>query len=196
MWNAVEPITLGLVAVVVLIAALTKPSWWALGYWKWWVLHCVGLLMAAVASFIPVTGGLFLPMLVYVVFVHSITDLMFRRASENHMMVAIVATIFCHLTYSMRTGIWDAGYFVIPIVIFFLLFVLCPSADTMMAVLLYTIFMPEILATNNNAIILSVFMVIAMVVIYMMAKLIKSGKTVPVIPVMSASVLLAVPFMI
>ena len=196
MWNAVEPITLGLVAVAVLIAALTKPSWWGLGSWKWRGLQFVGLLLAVGASFIPVTGGLCLPMLVYAVCVHSITDLMLRRASENHMMVAIVATIFCHLAYSMRTGIWDAGYFVIPIVIFFLLFVLCPSADTMMAVLLYTTFMPEILANNNNAVIFSAFMVIAMVVIYMIAKLIKSDKTVPVIPVMSASVLLAVPFMI
>lgn len=196
MWDAVEPVTLGIVAAVAVTAAFTKPSWWALGYWKWWGLHLGGLLLAVGAALTPTDAGLFFPILVYAVFVHSFTDLTYRRASEGHMMVAAAATMFCHLAYSMRTGGWDAGYFVIPIIVFLLLFVLCPSADTMMVVLLYTIFMPEILEKNNNDIIFSALMVAAMVAVYSTARLIKPGKTVPVIPVVSTSALLAVPLMI
>ena len=196
MWDAVEPVTLGCVAVVAAVAALTKPSWWALGYWKWWALHLGGLLLAASSAGTPAGSGLCFPMLVYAVFVHSFTDLTYRRASEGHMMVAAAATMLCHLTYSMHTGGWDAGYFVFPIIVFLLLFVLCPSADTMMVVLLYTIFMPEILEKNNNDIIFSALMVAAMVAVYSTARLIKPGKTVPVIPVVSTSALLAVPLMI
>lgn len=198
MWDAVEPVTLGLTAVVAVAAALTKPSWWGAGRrgWGWWALHLGGLLLAAGSAFTHVGSGLCFPMLTYTVFVHSFTDLTYRRASEDHMMVAAAATMLCYLTYSMRTGVWEAGYFVIPVIVFLLLFVLCPSADTMMVVLLYTIFMPEILEKNNNDIIFSALMVAGMVAVYAAARIMKPSKTVPVIPVISASALLAVPLMI
>ena len=197
MWDAVASVTLGVVAVVAVTAAVTKPHWWGLGHRAWWGLHLGGVLLAAVTAFTPVSPGLLcFPVLVYAVFVHSVTDVMYRRASEGHMMVAAAATMFCHLTYSMRAGVWEAGYFVIPVVLFFLLFVLCPSADTMMVVLIDTIFMPEILEKNNNYIIFSALMAAAVVVVYVSARLIKAGKTVPVIPVVSVASLLAVPLMI
>ena len=198
MWDAVEPVTLGLTAVVAVAAALTKPSWWGAGRrgWGWWALHLGGLLLAAGTALIPTSPNLCLPVLAYAVFVHSVTDLMYRRASETHMMVAATAATLCHLAYSIRTGVWVPGYFVAPVIVFFLLFVLYPSADTMMVVLLYTIFMPEILKKETNGIIFGALMVAGMVAVYAAARIMKPSKTVPVIPVISASALLAVPLMI